>query len=236
LDFTKKGEAMAKDDLLAKGAILQRDEETYGITIRLPGGIIDIPTGRRIVETAKKYNAQMLKVTGDARLGVIGIKEEDIDAFYSELDLKSQAGTAFCQQYIKACPGNTYCNRGQQDTLSFARKANEMFYPYPKMTAKVKIGIAGCFNSCAEPAIKDIGLIGLPKGWILMVGGAGGKEPMIAQTLARNLSEEQALEAVDKILKYYRGIATRPQTRNLRLGVILQREGLDRLKGIIGLD
>jgi NAD(P)H-nitrite reductase large subunit len=59
---------------------------------------------------------------------------------------------------------------------------------------------------------------------------------MIAQTLARNLSEEQALEAVDKILKYYRGIATRPQTRNLRLGVILQREGLDRLKGIIGLD
>jgi NAD(P)H-nitrite reductase large subunit len=227
---------MAKDDLLAKGAILQRDEETYGITIRLPGGIIDIPTGRRIVETAKKYNAQMLKVTGDARLGVIGIKEEDIDAFYSELGLKSQAGTAFCQQYIKACPGNTYCNRGQQDTLSFARKANEMFYPYPKMTAKVKIGIAGCFNSCAEPAIKDIGLIGLPKGWILMVGGAGGKEPMIAQTLARNLSEEQALEAVDKILKYYRGIATRPQTRNLRLGVILQREGLDRLKGIIGLD
>ena len=132
---------MAKDDLLAKGAILQRDEETYAITIRLPGGVIDIPTGRRIAETAKKYNAQLLKITGDARLGVIGIKEEDIDAFYGELGFKPQLGTAFCQQYIKACPGNTFCNRGQQDTLSFARKVNEMFYPYPKMTAKVKIGI-----------------------------------------------------------------------------------------------
>ena len=58
---------MAKDDLLAKGAILQRDEETYAITIRLPGGVIDIATGRRIAETAKKFNAKLLKVTGDAK-------------------------------------------------------------------------------------------------------------------------------------------------------------------------
>ncbi len=225
---------MAKDDLLAKGAILQRDEETYAITIRLPGGVIDIPTGQRIAEVAKKYNAKLLKVTGDARLGVIGINEEDIDGFYAELGMKPQMGTAFCQQYIKVCPGNTFCNRGQRDTLSFSRKVNDAFYPFPKMTAKVKIGIAGCFNSCAEPAIKDIGLIGLPKGWILLLGGAGGKDPMIAKTVARNLSDDQALEAIDKILKYYRGIATRPQTRNLRLGVILQREGMDRIKSMIG--
>ncbi len=225
---------MAKDDLLAKGAILQRDEETYAITIRLPGGVIDIPTGQRIAESAKKYNAKLLKVTGDARLGVIGIKEEDIDGFYAELGMKPQMGTAFCQQYIKVCPGNTFCNRGQRDTLSFSRKVDDAFYPFPKMTAKVKIGIAGCFNSCAEPAIKDIGLIGLPKGWILMLGGAGGKDPMIAKTVARNLSDDQALEAIDKILKYYRGIATRPQTRNLRLGVILKREGMDRIKSMIG--
>jgi NAD(P)H-nitrite reductase large subunit len=144
---------MAKDDLLAKGAILQRDEETYAITIRLPGGVIDIPTGQRIAEAAKKYDAKLLKVTGDARLGVIGIKEEDIDGFYAELGMKPQMGTAFCQQYIKVCPGNTFCNRGQRDTLSFARKVDDAFYPFPKMTAKVKIGIAGCFNSCAEERI-----------------------------------------------------------------------------------
>jgi NAD(P)H-nitrite reductase large subunit len=59
---------------------------------------------------------------------------------------------------------------------------------------------------------------------------------MIAQTLARDLSDDQALEAVEKILKYYRGIATRPQTRNLRLGVILKREGLDRLRSICTFD
>jgi NAD(P)H-nitrite reductase large subunit len=227
---------MSKDDLLAKGAILQRDEETYAITVRLPSGVIDIPTGRRIVDAAKKFNAQLIKVTGDARLAIIGIRDDDIDAFYAELGMKAQAGTALCQQYVKVCPGNTFCNRGQKDTLTFSSRLNETLYPFPKMTAKVKIGIAGCFNSCAEPAIKDIGLIGLPKGWILMVGGAGGKDPMIAQTVARDLSDDQALEAIEKILKYYRGIATRPQTRNLRLGIILQREGIQRLRSICSFE
>jgi sulfite reductase beta subunit-like hemoprotein len=68
-----------------------------------------------------------------------------------------------------------------------------------------------------------------------MVGGAGGKEPMIAQTIARDLSDEHALEATGKILTYYRGMATRPQTRNLRLGVILQKEGCDRIRSICDL-
>jgi NAD(P)H-nitrite reductase large subunit len=226
--------SMAKEDLLAKGAILQRDEETYAITIRLPGGVIDIATGRHIADVAEKYQAKILKITGDSRLAIVGIQEQDIDPVYAELGLKAQPGTALCQQYIKVCPGNTYCNRGQQDTLSFARRLETDLYPYPKITAKVKIGISGCFNSCSEPAIKDIGLIGLPKGWVLMVGGAGGKDPMLAQILARDLSDDQAIEATGKILKYYRGIATRPQTRNLRLGVILKREGAERIRSICG--
>ena len=69
-----------------------------------------------------------------------------------------------------------------------------------------------------------------------MVGGAGGKEPMIAQTIARNLSDEKVLEATGKILTYYRGMATRPQTRNLRLGVILRKEGCDRLRSMCGFE
>ena len=227
---------MAKADLLAKGAILQRDEQTYAIIVRVPASIIDISTGRRIADVAQKYNAKTLKVTGDGRLAIIGIREEDINPVYEELGLKPQAGTALCQQYVKVCPGNTYCNRGQQDTLAFARKIEERFYPFPKITAKVKIGISGCFNSCAEPAIKDIGFIGLPKGWIVMVGGAGGKEPMIANIIARDLSDEQALDATGKILTYYRGMATRPQTRNLRLGVILEKEGTERLRSICGFE
>ncbi|MBI5585191.1 MAG: NAD(P)/FAD-dependent oxidoreductase [Deltaproteobacteria bacterium] len=225
---------MAREDLPAKGAILQRDEETYAIPIDLPGGVMDLPSARRIAEVAQKYQARTLKITGDARLALIGIREQDIGNVYTDLDLPIQPGMALCQQYIKVCPGNAFCIRGQQDTLAFARRLKEAFYPFPKIAAKIKIGISGCFNSCAEPAIKDLGLIGLTKGWVLMVGGAGGKEPLIARTIARDLDADQALAATGKILHYYRGMAARHQTRNFRLGTILAKEGTERLRRICG--
>ena len=227
---------MGKDDILAKGAILQRDQETYAITARLLAGVLDVPTARRIADVAEKYGVKALKLTGDSRMALIGIKEEDLDAAYEDLGIKPQPGTALCQQFIKACPGNTFCTRGQQDTLSLAQKVEEQFYPYPKISSKVKIGISGCYNSCSEPAIKDIGLIGLPKGWTFMVGGAGGKDPMIAQVIARNLSEDEVLEVLEKILKYYRASSQRHQTRNMRLGVILSKEGNERLLRACGLE
>jgi NAD(P)H-nitrite reductase large subunit len=224
-----------KDDIPAKGAVLQRDESSYAVTVRLTGDVLDLPAARRIAAAAQKYGARTLKITGDGRLAIIGIEDNDIDALYADLGMKAQAGTALCQQYIKVCPGNTFCVRGQQDTLALARQIEERFYPYPKIASKIKIGIAGCFNSCAEPAIKDIGLVGLAKGWLLMVGGAGGKEPMIAETIARDLGKDQVMEAFDKILKYYRGASMTPRTRNLRLGAILGKEGKERLLRACGL-
>ena len=227
---------MPKDDILSKGAILQRDGQTYAIMTRLLGGFMELDTARRIAETAQKFGIETLKLTGDQRLALFGLKEEDLDAVYADLGLTPRAGTALCQQYLKVCPGNTFCSRGQRDTLSLAQKLHDRFFPYPKITSKVKVGVSGCFNSCTEPAIKDIGLIGLPKGWTVMVGGAGGKEPMLAETVARNLSDDQVIELFEKIMKYYQGVSMRPQTRNLRLGVILKKEGIERFRRVCGLD
>jgi len=35
---------------------------------------------------------------------------------------------------------------------------------------KVKISLSGCTSSCAESNVRDIGLIGTPKGWRMLVG------------------------------------------------------------------
>jgi NAD(P)H-nitrite reductase large subunit len=226
---------MAKSDILTKGALLQRDGETYAITLRVMGGVFDVAAGRRIADVADQFGIKTLKLTGDGRLALIGVKEEDIEAVHEALGSKAQGGTQLCQQYVKACPGNTYCRRGQQDTLTLARKIEERFYPYPKILSKIKIGVAGCFNSCAEPAIKDIGLVGLPKGWLLMLGGAGGLEPTIAETVARDLNDDQVLELLGKILAYYSSVSKIHRTRNKRLGLVMRIEGKERLLRTCGL-
>jgi len=224
-----------KDDIYQKAAIAQRSDDTYALIAPLLGGIMDLDTARRIAEVSESFGVKTLKVTGAQRLTLFGIKEEDIDAAYEALGMKPQPGAALCQQYVKVCPGSSFCARGTRDTISFAQRLIERFYPFPKMTSKVKIGIAGCFNSCVEPAIKDIGLIGLPKGWIMMIGGAGGKDPMIGEVVARNLTDDQVLDLMEPLLKYYRAEGSKAATKNERLGRILKNAGIERVLGLMGL-
>jgi NAD(P)H-nitrite reductase large subunit len=236
MPFGFEGDARMKDDIPAKAAILQRDGQTYAIVAPLMGGIMDIATARRIADVAENFAVGTLKITGAQRLALLGIREEDIDAAHAALGGKGQVGAPLCRQYVKVCPGNSFCSRGRRDTISFSTKLVERFYPFPKISAKVKIGVAGCYNSCVEPAIKDIGLIGLPQGWMVMAGGAGGADPMLGQVIAKNISDERAMDLVESILKYYRGAASRHTTKNMRLGVILKREGLDRFRRAVGLE
>lgn len=225
-----------KEDILSKAAILQRDGQTYAIVASLTGGIMDISTARRIAEVAEAFGVKTLKVTGAQRLALLGVREEDIDAAHEGLGTRTKIGAALCQQYVKVCPGNSFCTRAQRDTVSFAQRVIERFHPFPKITAKVKIGIAGCYNSCVEPAIKDIGLIGLPKGWTVMVGGAGGKDPMLGQVIGKNMGDDEVLDVIEATLKYYRGASSRHMTKNMRLGVILKKDGLERFLRVLNLD
>jgi len=52
-----------KKDILEKGAILQRDRETYAIAPHIPGGITDTTTLRRICDVADKYGIEAIKIT-----------------------------------------------------------------------------------------------------------------------------------------------------------------------------
>lgn len=40
---------------------------------------------------------------------------------------------------------------------------------------KMKIAISGCPNSCIEPALRDIGIIGTKRGFTIFVGGSAGR-------------------------------------------------------------
>ena len=66
------------------------------------------------------------------------------------------------------------------------------------LPAKFKLGVSGCPNQCAETCIKDIGLVGMPKGWKVLVGGNGGAKARLSRELVKDLSTEQAFELSDK--------------------------------------
>ena len=211
-----------------KGVIIQRDKQTYAVAPHIPCGVVQPETLRKLADVAEKYNAAALKITSAARIAVVGIDEKDVDSIWSELGMSPGFAVGLCVRSVKACPGATFCKRGIQDSLSVGLRLDEKYHGL-ELPGKFKIGVSGCPNQCAETCIKDIGLVGMKNGWRLLVGGNGGGKPRLSRELTRDLSTEQALELIEKIIEYYKDNGKPHQ----RLGAMLEKMDFDEFKSAV---
>lgn len=211
-----------------KGAIPQKDGETYGIAPHSPCGLLTPDLMRRLADVAEKYQVKAIKITGATRLALIGLKEADIDSVWEDLKLDQGAAVGLCIRSIRACPGNMYCKIGQQDALGVGLKLDAAYHG-KALPGKFKMAVSGCPLSCAESWVRDIGLIGRKDGWALVIGGNVGANPRIAQELVAGLDEGAALAAVEKVIACY----TREAQKGERLGKTIDRVGLDPFKSAL---
>ncbi|NFS28302.1 NAD(P)/FAD-dependent oxidoreductase [Clostridium botulinum] len=220
-----------KKDLLDKGAILQRDKETYAIAPHLTAGLITPEQLRTLADVAEKYEVKAVKVTGAQRIALVGIKEEEIDNAWKDLDMKPGAAVGLCVRSVKICPGTTFCKKGLQDSVAIGSKLDGLYHG-KNLPNKLKIGVSGCPQSCADNHIKDIGIYGMTKGWVVQIGGKGGLKPRLADKIAMNVSEEKLFPLVEKIIQIYSENATARE----RLGDYIDRVGLEEVKKQIDIE
>jgi len=211
-----------------KGVIIQRDKETYAVAPHIPCGVVSPDTLRKIADVADKYNVAALKITSAARIAIVGLKEEQVDDVWKDLDMKPGAGVGLCVRSIKACPGTTFCKRGMLDSLSMGLRLDEKYHGL-ELPGKLKFGVSGCPNQCAETCIKDIGLVGMKSGWRLFVGGSGGASPRLSQELVRDLTDDDALRLIDKIIALYK----EKGAPRKRMGSFIESIGFDEFKKLV---
>jgi len=211
-----------------KGAVMQRDGETYGIAPHSPCGVVTPDLLRRIADVAEKYQVPMLKITSAARIAMLGVQEADIDGIWADLGMDPGYVIGLCVRSVKACPGTQFCKRGRQDSLALGIRLDKSYHGM-ELPGKLKIGVSGCAKQCAETSFKDIGLVGDDSGWKIFVGGCGGKEPHLGELLAADVSTDQAVELVAKIVDYYREYAL-PRERIWR---VMERYGLRHMQDIV---
>lgn len=189
-----------KKDILEKGAVVQRDKKTYAIAPHIPGGIIfDVNVLRKIADVAEKYGAQALKLTSAQRIAIVGIDEDKIDEVWKDLDMDKGHAVGLCVRSVKICPATHFCKRAQQDAVSIGLELDTKYHGM-QLPSKFKMGISGCLNSCSESAVKDLGLIGTPKGFTVLVGGSVGVKARIADVLQEHVPVESLLALVDKVV------------------------------------
>jgi len=211
-----------------KGAIPQRDNQTYAIAPHIPCGLLTPELLRRVADVAEKYSVKVVKITGATRLAIIGLKEEDIDGVWEDLKLDKGAAVGLCIRSIRACPGNTYCKLGQQDALGVRLKMDAAYHG-KQLPGKFKMAVSGCHLSCAESWVRDIGLIGRKDGWALVIGGNVGASPRIAQEITDKLTDEAAMAAIETVIAFY----VKEAQKGERLGKMIDRTGIEPFKAAL---
>lgn len=205
-------------------ANIQKDG-TFSVVPRMYGGVSSPEELRRIADVAAKYNAPLVKLTGGQRIDILGINKEDLPDVWRDLDMHSGYAYGKAVRTVKTCVGSQFCRYGTQDSLdlgiSMEKRFEGLWTP-----AKIKIGVNGCPRSCAESAIKDVGIIGIVGGWEIYVGGCGGTNIRVADLLTTVESTEDLMEIISAFLQYYREEAHYGE----RTSKWIQRIGLDAVK------
>lgn len=211
-----------------KGAIPQRDKESYAIAPHIPCGLVTPDLLRRLADVADKYAVSAMKITGATRVALIGIKEEQIDAIWRDLGMEPGAAVGLCVRSIRACPGNTYCKLGQRDALAMGLKLDRMYHGR-NLPNKLKMAVSGCNLNCSESWVRDIGLVARADGWVLTIGGNVGPKPRIGQELISGLNDDQAIAAIATVVDYYQDEAKKGE----RLGKMLERVGMTPFQNLL---
>jgi len=186
-------------------ANIQKDG-TYSVIPRMWGGGTTPEELRAIADAADKFNVKTVHVTGGQRIGLYGLKKEELPVIWEDL---SKAGMVSGHAYskalrtVKTCVGKEWCRFGTQDSTKLGVELEKMTWgswtPH-----KFKMAASGCPRNCAEATIKDFGVVCVDSGYEMHVGGNGGVKVRATDFLCSVKTEQEVLEYSAAFMQIYR--------------------------------
>jgi len=208
-----------------KGAIIQRDKKTYAVVPRTPMGLVTPDVLENIANVVRKYKIPVIKITSAQRMALVGMAPEVVAEVWRDLGMDVGPAVELCVHYVQACPGNTLCKLGVQDSLGLGGKLEEVFVGM-HLPAKAKIGISGCPMNCGESYMRDLGAFGKKSGWTVIFGGNAGRKPRIGDVIAESLSSEEVIGLAKRCFAYYAANGKKKE----RTARFIERAGIEEFK------
>ncbi|MGJ9383872.1 nitrite reductase large subunit NirB [Salipaludibacillus sp. CF4.18] len=181
---------------------IQKDG-TFSVIPRMYGGTTTADELVRMGEVAKKYDVPLVKITGASRIGLYGVKKEDLPQVWDELGMRSGYAYSKSLRNVKSCVGSQFCRFGTQDSLGLGIKM-EKELEMVDTPHKMKMGVAGCPRNCSEALTKDFGVICVENGYQLYVGGNGGTEIRECDFIKIVATEAEVITYAKAYMQYYR--------------------------------
>ena len=143
----------------------QREAGYSTVTVNLPLGDITATQTRALADIARKYIGDNVRTTVEQNIVLRWVSEVDLPALYAELraiGLGAPGAGTFVD--ITSCPGTDTCKLGISSSRGLAgellTRVTAKSATLPDAIKDLKIKISGCFNSCGQHHVADIGFYG----------------------------------------------------------------------------
>ena len=146
-----------------------QSQDGYAIaTVKLPLGDFSSAQGHGLADLARQFTGDTVRATMEQNVLFRWVSKSDLPAFYEALDALglADAGAGTISD-ITSCPGTDTCKLGISASRGLAGALTDMLgKESDQLDESVKgfrIKASGCFNSCGQHHVSDIGYLGVSR-------------------------------------------------------------------------
>lgn len=166
---SKNGQNPPGFDIWYRTNVYQQRQTGYcTITINLPLGDFTSDQARALADIARKYVGDNMRTTVEQNLVLRFVSEADLPALYTELKAAGLgAAGASTITDIVSCPGTDTCKLGIASSRGLGGQLREHLLSKDSLLdpaiKELHIKTSGCFNSCGQHHVADIGFYGVSR-------------------------------------------------------------------------
>jgi sulfite reductase (ferredoxin) len=153
------------DEWYSTNVYRQRQEGYAVAAVSLPLGDLSSWQLRELAGIARTFSGDNIRTTVEQNIVLRWISEADLPDLYRELTRigLAQPGAGTIVDVV-ACPGTDTCKLGISSSLGLAAELRTRlasgFFNLNEAVRNLRIKISGCFNSCGQHHIADLGFYG----------------------------------------------------------------------------
>ncbi|MDQ1003416.1 nitrite reductase (NADH) large subunit [Neobacillus niacini] len=202
-EYESKQQALFINEKMNAGI---QSDGTYTLIPQMYGGLTNPEQLRKIAQVAEKYHINDVAITSDQRIHLLGVKKDDLAEVWADLNMPLSLPQANGVQNIKTCIGEHICSCDKKPSIELAVSL-EKHFEFLTSPYRVKMGVSSCLHNGAGSTTKDVGVIGVDRGWEIYIGGSSGRNVRSGELLCVAATTEEAIELIRGFVQYYRETA-----------------------------
>ncbi len=204
-------------DFWKKTNVYQQRQPGYVVvTVTCPLGDITSNQARGLADVARKYVNDTLRTTVEQNVVLRWVSEADLYELYQDLkkvNLAEPGAESILD--VTACPGTDTCKLGISSSRGLAgvlrNRLAEKAYTMDEAVRNLRIKVSGCFNSCSQQHVADIGFYGISRnvgGYVvphfqMVLGGQFANNGANYGLAVGGLPSKSIPDAVDRLTGQY---------------------------------